>query len=888
MPLAEVFSETNADKNGLTEAKAVLRFGKNGRNVLPQGKPCSRLRLFFSQFNSPLIYILLATVAISFLLGHYSDSLFILFVLLINTIVGFYQENKTNQSLLALKKMVKVSARVMRDGNEKEIDSEELAVGDVVMLKSGDKIPADGRIIEAKGLKVNEASLTGESRSVEKKAVESLPEETPLPERANMVFTGAVVEEGWAKVIIVAVGLQSQIGEIVAILKETEEQKTPLQRKIAHLARLLSIFVLSVIFIILVEGILAGKDFSDIFVTSLALAVSAIPEGLLPAITVILVLGMRRIFERKGLVRKLVATETLGSVTVICTDKTGTITEGKMQVSHILTSTRELFGESIKGVAGGKNTNGVESHISALKIATLANDAFVENPEAELQEWVVRGRPTSKALLLAGMQAGLNKHELENQYPIIDRVNFESERKYSATLNRIDGKKSMLCVIGAPEEVMARSVDLDVDGKKEKLGANQAEKLIERIEALTKKGLRVIACARRDFEAKTGYASLDERIKNLSLVGFIALKDPLRPDAKESIRIAEKAGIRTIIITGDHRLTAKAIAEEIGIKANDDNIIEGKELECISDEDLRGKVGKISICARVSPRHKLRIVDALQANGEVVAMLGDGVNDAPALKAADIGVAVGSGTDVAKETADLVLLDDSFKTILKAIEQGRVIFHNIRKVFVYLVADDFSEMFIFLANMAMGLPLPLLPAQILWINLIEDGFPNIALTTEQETKGIMEEKPRSPDEPILNRPMKKWMAAVFFITGITAFLTFFILLKLTGDLQKARTMVFVLMCVDSLLFAFSVRSFKRTIFRKDIFSNRYLAGTVMFAAILLVAAIYVPLLQGFLGTRALGMSEWIFILGIGLAEIILVEFFKTIIFIDKKSFVEIK
>jgi len=868
--LEKVFTETEGTKDGLTSREAAERLKKFGRNILPQEKPYSKIRLFLSQFNSPLMYILLTTVVISFLLKHYSDSIFIVIVLLINTTVGFYQENKANKSLLALKKMVRIRAKVLRNGNEKEIDSEELVVGDVVLLKAGDKVPADGRIIESKGLKINEASLTGESQAVEKD-----------PEKTNMVFMGTIVEEGRATIVIIATGINTQIGEVVSLLKETKERKTPLQRKIAVLSIWLGVFILSIIAIIIIEGYFIGKNFVDVFMASLALAVSAIPAGLLPAITVILVLGMRRIFKQNGLVRKLAATEVLGSVTVICTDKTGTLTEGKMQVSHILTNTKELMSDDINGLAKGENFNGVESHISALKIAILVNDAFVENPAAELQEWVVRGRPTDKALLLAGMQAGLNKHDLERQYPVLDRISFESNYKFAATFHRKDKKKNMLYVIGAPEEIIARSVNLDIDGRKEKLGTAQADKLMKKLETLTQKGLRVLACAHKDYDTETKYQNLIELVKGLSLVGFIALKDPLRQDAKESIAITKKAGIRTVIVTGDHKFTAKAIAEEIGLEARDKNIMEGKELETISDDELKEKSKTISIYARVSPRHKLRIVDALQANGEVVAMLGDGVNDAPALKSADIGVAVGSGTDVAKEVADLVLLDDNFKTVVKAVEQGRVIFQNIRKVFVYLVADDFSELFLFLANMAMGFPLPLLPAQILWINLIEDGFPDIALTTEQETKGVMDEKPRNPKEPILNKPLKLWMTAVFFISGLAAFLLFFFLWKLTGDLHKTRTIVFALIGLDSLVFAFSVRSFKRTIFRKDIFSNRYLVGGVIIGLILLIGAIYFPPLQKLLTTQPLNMVEWAVIFSITLIEIVLIEFFKKRIFIAK-------
>ncbi|MFH1575451.1 MAG: HAD-IC family P-type ATPase [Candidatus Nealsonbacteria bacterium] len=867
--LENVFTETGGRKDGLTGSEATEKLERFGRNSLPQEKPYSKIRLFLSQFNSPLMYILLVTVVIAFLLKHYSDAIFIVVVLLINTTVGFYQENKANQSLLALKKMVRIRTNVLRDGYEKEIDSEELVVGDVALLKSGDKVPADGRIIESKWLKINEASLTGEWMGVKK---------DPFSEEANMVFMGTIVDEGWATILITDTGINTKIGEIVSLLKKTKERKTPLHKKIASLSRIAGAFILSIIFAIIIIGYFKEKSLADIFVTALALAVSAIPEGLLPAITVILVLGMRRIFKQKGLVRKLAATETLGSVTVICTDKTGTLTEGKMQVSHILTSTKELMQDNINGLANGKKVNGVESHILALKIATLANDAFVENPDEGLQRLIVRGRSTERALLLAGMQSGLNKRELEKQYPVLDRISFSSEYKFAATLHSKNEKKNMLYAIGAPEEIIARSIYLDVDGRKEKLGVIEAEKLMAKLETLTQKGLRVLACAYKDYDAKTEYRNLTELVKELSFVGFIALKDPLRKDAKESILITKKAGIRTVIVTGDHRLTAKAIAEEIGLETKDENIIEGKELETINDDELKEKSKTISIYARVSPRHKLRIVDALQSNGEVVAMLGDGVNDAPALKSADIGVAVGSGTDVTKEVADLVLLDDNFKTVVKAIEQGRVIFTNIRKVFVFLVADDFAELFVFLASMLMGLPLPLLPAQILWINLVEDGFPDIALTTEQETKGVMTEKPRNPDESILNKPIKLWMTAIFFITGFAAFLLFFFFWKLTGDLGRTRTIAFALMCFDSLVFAFSVRSFKRSIFRKDIFSNRYLVGAVILAAVLFISALYLAPLQKLLATQPLALMDWLIILSVSLIEILLIEFFKKRIF----------
>ena len=879
--LANVFSLVESKEGGLTSERAALRLKKNGRNALPPEKPLSKIKLLFSQFNSPLMYILLATVVISFFLKHYSDTIFIAVILFINTTVGFYQENKANKSLLLLKKMVKIRVKVLRDGNEKEIDSDGLVIGDIVLLNAGDKVPADGRIIDCKGLKINESSLTGEWLAVGKDPTAKISQKAALSERVNMVFMGTVVEEGRAVVVITAAGAATQMGEIVQLLEKTKERKTPLQRKVISLSKITAAFILLIVVAIIVVGYFTEKSFADIFVTALALAVSAIPEGLLPAITVTLVLGMRRILKKNGLVRKLVATETLGSVTVICTDKTGTLTEGKMRVSQVLTGTKELLRSGFGDLAKNGNLNGVESHISALKIAALVNEAFVENPDDDLQEWVVRGRPTDQALLLAGMQAGLKKRDLEKQYPTIDRISFDSNIKYAASLHRLNNKKNVLYVLGAPEEVIARSVNLDVDGHKQKLGVSLPDKLIKKLEDLTENGLRVVACARKEYKADVKYNSLVDLLQGLTLVGFIAIKDPLRPDAKESIAITKKAGIRAVIITGDHRLTAQAIAQEIGLEAEDKNILEGKDIEAMTDEILKEKSKYVSIYARVSPHHKLRIVRALQDNGEVVAMVGDGVNDAPALKKADIGVTVGSGTDVAKEVSDLVLLDNNFKTIVEAVEQGRVIFANIRKVFAYLVADDFSELFMFLAAMACGLPLPLLPAQIFWINLVEDGLPDIALTTEQETEGVMDEDPRSPKEPILNMDLGRWMFSVFVITGFAAFLSFLFFWDFFGSVSKARTMVFVLMCLDSLTFAFSVRSFKRSVFRKDIFSNRYLTGGVIISFILLLGAVYLPPLQKLLATQSLNLVEWLMISAVVLVEVILISISKKLVFTRK-------
>lgn len=871
LTLTEIFKHTDSGILGISIDSIPSRIKKFGKNILPEERPLSVIRLFLSQFHNPLIYILLVAFGISLSFGHLSDAIFIIIVLLINTLVGFYQEYKADRSILALKKITSVSARVIRNGNLKEIGSVDLLPGDIFLLRPGDKIPADGYIIESKNLRINESSLTGEWMS-EHKQEGVMDKDTPEGDRTNMVFMGTLVEEGSGKAIIVQTGVHTAIGNIVSLVKETVDRKTPLQKKLTKLSNFTGAFILSIIIIIAIIGYLKGQSFSEIFVASLALAVSAIPSGLLPAITVILVLGMNRILKQKGLVRKLVANETLGSVTVICTDKTGTLTEGKMQVSHIFASKNELFADAA-GISPKEARNGIESHILALKTALFTSGAFIENPNDELAEWVVRGRSTEQALVLAAAHAGLEQRILDKEYITIENLPFDSSNKYAVSIRLQSEGKRVLYITGAPEIILNKSNSIHCE-KGAHLSPEKYTILINKLDILASKGLRIVACAYRELDKDDNIEKVRELLKDLTFTGFIALKDPLRKETRQYILETKRAGIRTIIVTGDHKYTALAIAAEVGIDASKETVLEGKEIENMEESLLKERAKTVNIYARVSPGHKLKIVRALQVNNEVVAMVGDGVNDAPALKAADVGVAIGSGTDVAKEVADIVLLDDNFKTIVKAVEQGRVVFENIRKVFVYLVADDFSELFLFLAAMIFGLPLPLVAAQILWVNLIEDGLPDISLTTEQETRDVMSERPRNPKESILNKPMRKWMVVIFLVAGSAAFLSFVGFLNITGDLEKARSIIFALMSLDSLIFAFSVRSFKRPIWRKDIFSNYFLNVSFVVGIILLVCAIYLSPLQKLLMTKPLALTEWGVIILISTVEIVILELFK--------------
>lgn len=879
----EAYKITGSGPGGISDSEADRLIKAVGKNALTEEAPYSRSKLLLEQFNSSLIYILMAGTLISFLLKHYVDGIFMMVVLLINGMVGFFQEDKANRSLEALKKMTRASTSVIRNGKRREIDAIELVPGDMLVVKAGDRIPADALIISANRLQINESSLTGEWYPVEKHGGQ-LPIEVPVFERHNMAFMGTIVEEGRGALLVVSTGNDTEFGKIAMSLRNTKKRGTPLQKKVARMSRVLGGIIGTIIILIVVLGVLRGESFADILIAALALAASAIPEGLLPAITIILIMGMRRIMKEKGLIRKLAATETLGSVTVICTDKTGTLTEGAMQVSHILTASHELeLNEETDMGEMAKQGGPADSHMTTLRIGALVNEAYIENPQDELRSWIVRGTPTERALLLAAINAGIDRTKLWRGRWIEDMVHFESETKYAATLFGTDEGIFELLVVGAAERITELSVAVDKNGIEEPIGTPERERIIRHMEMTTTTGLRVMACARKTFKERPSYDAIGELSRGLTLVGLVAIKDPLRSDARSTIHTASKAGIKTILITGDHKLTALAIAREVGLPTGEACVIQGVEMESMSENELRKASETACVYARVSPQHKLRIIQALQQNGEVVAMIGDGVNDAPALQKADVGIALGSGTDAAKEASDIVLLDNNLKTVLKTIEEGRIIFNNIRKIFMYLTADSFSELFLFVATISFALPIPLLPTQLLWINIIEDGLPNIALTTEHERYGIMEDRPRDPTEPILNSKMKIWMVVAFFAFGITSLMTYIGFLSTTKDLALARTAVFALSCIDSLMFVFSVRSFKTTILHKGTFSNRYILGAVAIGISLLLMAIYVPALEALTHAVPLSIKDWAFVLAGGTFELTVIECAKYLIFIRKKS-----
>jgi len=853
LKISDVLYRLKSSRTGLSEREARKRLSKDGINRISEDKPSSKIRMLLRQFNNVLVYIILVATGVSMFLRHWGDAIFILLVVMINIVVGFIQEYKADKTIREMKKLVAHTTTVIRDGKVKLVNAFHVAVGDVIILKAGDAIPADARIIQSDNLKVDEASLTGESYPVSKNK-DALAKQVSYADQDNMVFAGTLVSGGAGRGIVTAVGVNTEFGKIVGLVGKTEKRKTVLQRKISELSLILGVMILGVIAIIFAVGMYREHMMYDVFVASVALAVSVIPEGLLPAITIILVIGMRRILKKKALVKRLSATETLGGVTTICLDKTGTLTEGKMRVGQII----------------------AKDQIRALQIASLTGEAFVENMDADLSKWIIRGRPTDKALLESAMESGISPKSLQQRFREEASVLFDSKDKYALRIFYDKQKKEyILFALGAPEILLEKAGNLQISGVYQEATDNKRHEVAQCIEEFAGRGLRLIACGQKSLGKKLPKENIEQLFEDISFMGIISLKDPLRKDAAYTMRIALKAGIKPMIVTGDHKLTALAIAHEIDFQVKRSEILEGADVSKMSDKDLAKMIKKIKLCARISPADKLRIVQALQYNGEVVAMTGDGVNDAPALKSADIGLALGSGTDVAKEAADVILLNDSFKVIVSAIEEGRTIFENIRKVLIYLVADDSSELFLFLACLMFALPLPLLPIQILWINIVEDGLPDVALSAEQKEKEFMLDKPRDPKEALLNRQLKWWIVVIAFATFVSAFLVFLLFWKITGDIAKTRTIVFALMSLDSLVFAFSVRSFRQGMLNNKIFSNQWLNGAIIMSFIFLMGAIYVPFIQIITQTVAIGTFEWIVIMGVVGVEIAVIDRMKV-------------
>jgi len=858
---------------GITFQEAADRLQRQGRNVLPEGKKRTLLRMFLDQFRDLLVLILVAACAVSFAMREITDALVILAILVLNALLGVIQEHKAGRALDALKKMSVPSCEVIRAGRLAEISSEEVVPGDLVVLREGDAIPADLRLTESFNLRTDEASLTGESVPVEKTS-ECLAADTTLPERVNMAYAGTHVTYGRGMGLAVATGMDRQIGQIAAMLETEEQTVTPLARNLAGLGKLLGIITLATCAAVFVAGILwaqhrPGQGWEaakNMFMVAVSLAVAAIPEGLPAITTIVLALGVYRMSRRNAIVRKLPAVETLGCATYICTDKTGTLTQNRMTVTRSVAAEELLAGQTAACEA---------TKVELIRVAILCNDAHIESRGAETRRF---GDPTELALLDYAEAQSVSVQAVRADHPRLNEVPFSSERKMMSTVHEIAGRRRIL-VKGAPDVLLGRCSRYQSGNQALPLADAELEGIHKALDEMTGEALRVLAFAWKDLERTDKIGPEDER--DFVLAGMMGMIDPPRTEVKAALQEAQSAGITTIMITGDNLQTARAIADDLGMLQEGDEVLSGRELEEIPPEQLRDRIGRMRVFARVWPEQKLKIVQALQDSGEVVAMTGDGVNDAPAIKRADIGVAMGiTGTDVAKETADVVLTDDNFATIVHAIEEGRAIFDNIRKFVLYLLACNLGEILVVFVPILIGFGSPLAAVQILLINLITDGLPALALGVDAPEPGIMTRRPRNPREGIVSGfHMRVVLFNAVFIAGAV------ILSYLTGrsmeanpasDDRLAETMAFVTLAMAELSRAYSFRSEIHNFWQINPFTNTRLLGAILLSGLIAVSAVVFEPLRQLFRTEVLTGSQWLVALAYSLIPFVAFETFKAV------------
>lgn len=879
LSVEETLSQLSTNRHGLTDEEAQQRLKKYGRNELREKGKVPWPVVFLRQFASPLIYILLAAAAIElFYMNKPTDAGVIFVVVLLNSFIGFFQEQKAEKAMAALKRLVVPKAKVLRGGGLKEIAAFDLVPGDVIFLEAGDKVPADARIMEAFNLAIDESILTGESVPVEK-FVAPIEGEATIADMGNMLHMGCPVVNGRGVAIVVATGMATEIGKITAQVQEVKPPPTPLQNNVGQLGKYIGVLVLGIVVVLSVVSLVKGYGFEDIFTLGIAAAVSAIPEGLPVMVTVVLALGMRRMALRNALIRKLPAVETMGAVTVICSDKTGTLTESEMTVREIYVEDRTIeitgAGYQIGGefLENGKKLDWErdESLVLALEIGVLCNDSTLKAEDGRYQ---LIGDPTEGALLIAALKAGLNQQELQKKFPRIAELPFESEKRYMASLHPIGDGQARAYVKGAVDRILAMSNKIYEKGAAKELTIERKKEIEKKNEEMAAKALRVLALAYRECPCCPENLCLQNLDGNLIFVGLVGMIDPPRKEAKEAVAACKRAGIRVVMITGDQKLTAQAIAAELGFPPGE--AVTGLELEQMSEEEFQKRVEKISVFARVEPLHKLKIVNALKAKGHIVAMTGDGVNDGPALRSADIGVAMGiKGTEVAREAADMVLTDDNFASIVAAVEEGRVIFSNIRRSVFYLLSTNMGELFTWTLALLMGVPLPVVAVQILWINLVTDGVCTIPLGLEPKHSNVLEEPPRRAKAGIVYSGM---LFRIIFVAVFMSWGTFFIFrweLSRVG-LEQARTIAFCILVAFQWFNALNARSDQQSLFKLGLFTNHWLIGALGLAILLQLGIIYTPLMQKLFYTVPLGWDDWLVVILVS-ASILAAEEIRKII-----------
>jgi Ca2+-transporting ATPase len=883
----ETLKQLDSKETGLSQEEVQKRLQQYGTNELQKEKGISPIKMFFEQFTDLLIIILLIAMFLSIGTAVYQgtveeiyDAVVIFAIILACAVLGFVEEYRSEKALDALKKMTSPTAMVLRDGKEVKVQTSEIVPGDIILLYTGDKVPADARVLEAFNLKIDEASLTGESSPVNKSG-EVVQEETPLNDRRDMVFTGTVVVYGRGKAVATSTGMNTEFGKIAKMVQVTEEEETPLERRMASVGKWIGILSLSVCFFVALIGIVEGRDILSMIMWGISLAVAAVPEALPAIVTGALAVGMYRMAKVHTIVRKLPAVETLGCTSVICSDKTGTMTKGEMTVQRIYVNDEAI---KVTGVGYGPEGDFLiedkkidpkdENLQTLLKIAALCNDAKLEKDTAT-ERWIIKGDPTEGALVVAAAKAGLWKEDLEKDTPRIAEIPFSSERKCMTTVHLASSDRKTTFMKGAPEVVLAKCSKIFADGKIRKMTEDERREVLKVTEAMAMQALRNLGFAFKELPESV--TTFDEKIeKDMTFVGIMGMIDPPREEVKDAIYLCKKAGIRVVMVTGDHRLTAIAVAKELNLLAENETegkVLTGEELDKISDKQLTEMVENVVIYARVSPEHKMRIVKAWKAKGQVVAMTGDGVNDAPALKLSDIGVAMGvTGTEVTKEASDMVLTDDNFASIVKAVKEGREIYGNIKKYLTYLLRCNVMEIIVMFVAMV-GVPylagthdvepesvVALTAIQLLWVNLTTDGLPAIALGVDPGDPDLMDKKPRDPDESVWTTDVKFYLTATPILMSVLLLSGYFMYQPWLGQAQlfEARTQLLTAMILMELANAISARSLKHTVFKVGVFKNKFLWYAVLSSFGLQLIVLYTPGLQTLFGVTSPEPIDWAF------------------------------
>lgn len=871
---------------GLTEAEVQQRQGQYGKNELPREEGTPLWEMLISQFTEVMVIVLLAAAALSIFIGDLKDAVVIMIIVILNAALGFFQEYQAEQALAALGALQTPQVRVRRDGHVHQVSAVELVPGDIVLLDAGDRVPADGRVCQSANLQVDEAALTGESQAVEKSS-ETLPESDPPPalaERHNLVYMGTTVTYGRAEIVVIGTGLKTQLGNIATLLQGVEKGRTPLQERLEKVGYVLAGAALAVCALVFVVGVARGEDAEQMLLTAISLAVAAIPEGLPAVITISLALGARRMIRRQALIRKLPAVETLGSVSVICSDKTGTLTRNEMTATVIALPGRDEV--EVRGIGyqpvghfyeGKRLVVPVNDPVLAriIKAAALNTDAFLEQAHDD-GRWEVVGDTTEGALLVLAGKAGWSRAVLEDDLPRVAELPFSSERKAMTTIHKpqgrfaaelFEGAEYVSFTKGAPDQLISWAEQETMPDGPSPLTPERCQAWRDQLEGMAAQGLRVIGIGYRPLSEVPDPLTSETVERKLTLLGLIGIVDPPRPEAKEAVGRAAQAGIRSVMITGDHKLTATAIARQLGILREGDQALTGADLDGMSPEELRAAVLHTSVYARVSPEHKLRVVEALQSHDKIVAMTGDGVNDAPALKQANIGVAMGiTGTDVSQGAADMVLTDDNFVTIVAAVEEGRTIYDNIRKFIRYLLSTNTGEIVAMLGGLVLGLRVPLLAIQILWINLVTDGLPAIALGFEPSEPDVMDRQPRPPRESIFAQGVGWHVLWVGLWIGVCTLLGYVWALDRYGDnlteptdsaLAVARTVAFSILALSQVFEVSAIHGGDASFLKAPLSRNKLLWVAVMLTAVLQLVVVFTPFGHNVLDTASLDLTEFI-------------------------------